>query len=275
MKKFLMKTRPLSTVVSATALLVGCLASPSQAQVSPAVRDWDCTISGTARGIAQLTFNLDGTITGQTHLQTLKKLPGSTDNDPRSQSNRTGEPNASPTEVINFFGSATIDGRWSTTESGRLIGFIHEGSYVIQSSTTNASTNSVSFTGVVRGGTAPRLTLQGTSPLGRQIFVGIPLQTLVDISGLYSATGKRGPSPVVEFFTLESLGMNVYHVEGSAPAFSYSGEAILSGHRRLSMATTGGPGNVTEAMGSFDAVRHRGVLHGRDSLGPVSFHVFQ
>src|SRR5438034_6488561 len=149
MNQLPMNMRPLSVFVSATVLLAGWLASPSQAQVDP-TGDWDFTISGKARGIAQVTFNSDGTITGVAHLQTLRKAP---DLDPRGTGDRSGE-SSSATLFTNFFGSAGIDGVWTMTPSGRVIGFLNEGSVTLSATATNVSTNSVSFHAVVRGGSA-------------------------------------------------------------------------------------------------------------------------
>src|SRR2546422_878152 len=143
---------------------------PSGAQVSP-VGDWDFTVGGAARGIARVTFNADGTIDGEIHVQTLKKAPGS-GVDPRGQTElgRDFEPPPVAPPFTNIFGSANIDGRWGFDAGGHVLGFLNEGSILISESTTNASTNSVSFRGVVRGGGSPRMTLYGTSPLGSQIF---------------------------------------------------------------------------------------------------------
>src|SRR5438552_18867005 len=117
MNQLPMNMRPLSVFVSATVLLAGWLASPSQAQVDP-TGDWDFTISGKARGLAQITFNSDGTITGLAHLQTLRKAP---DLDPRATGDRSGEP-SSAALFTHLFGSASIDRAWPMTPPGRVIG---------------------------------------------------------------------------------------------------------------------------------------------------------
>ena len=120
--------------------------------------------------------------------------------------------------------------------------------------------------------------MKGTSSLGSQVFQGVPLQSLPDISGPYATVGKRDGKSVVEFFTLSSLGANNYSVAGGGPGSSFAGFAILSAMKRLSM-TTEEQGtnriNVTMAVGPFNTnyvgtSKSPGRLNGRDSYGPVS-----
>jgi len=267
-----------------------------QAQLDPSVLGpaWDFTLSGQARGVAQIVFNADGTLAGQVHIETRKKFKETSSNDadgrlgvnPEDRSGGTGSStNSTASSVTNLFGAFGIDGRWGFDPSTqRIIGFLNEGGIIQAANATNATatTNSVSFRGVVRGGSNPKLTLHGTSPLGSQVFQGIPLQALVDISGSYAAAGSRNGKSVVEFFTLAALGANNYTVaNGVSPGAACEGNAILSGRKQLSIVT-GELGtnriNVTMAVGGFKTnyvgtSKSPGKLNGRDSYGPVSLKV--
>jgi hypothetical protein len=166
---------------------------------------------------------------GQTHIETRKgatKVSSTPDENlrggdgkraPSDDAEDTDPP--APAEVANFYGAATVDGLWSFDISGRLIGFLNLGSFVITSTSTNATTNSFSFRGRARGGSRPRLTMMVEGVLGRSTYRGVPLTTLTDISGDYRVTGRRGNNSVVELFTLTAAGMNNYLVSGSGLGF--------------------------------------------------------
>jgi hypothetical protein len=270
---------------SALALLAGTTA---QAQVPPSpVGPWDCTLSGKAQGIAQLTFNADGTIDGYVQLYTTKKAPepnprGSAEEAARQSD--TSMTNSTP-PVTNYFGSAGLEGRWSYAEGGaergKIIGYLNEGNFIITSSSTNAATNHITFNGVVRNGTNPRLTLQGVGPVGKVTYTGIPESSLLDIGGVYTATGQRGHKSTVEFFTLTSQGgnNNTYNVTaGSSPAFGFTGTALLSGRKLFSMVTTSQGTNgyyLTALVGSIKTNTATASLKGRDNVnGRLSLRMF-
>jgi hypothetical protein len=257
----------------------------AQAQVSPTiVPAWDFTISGNARGVAQISFNIDGSIEGQVQMQTRKNF-NNTDSNPRGSvsDDRNGDSDdtPAPTTVTNFLGSASINGQWGFDPSGKIIGFLNQESDVISSTTTNRITNavthSISFRGSVRNGSLPRFTFKGSSPLGSQIYQGIPLQPLPDISGAYIATGRRGSNRVVEFFTLSPFGINSYLVDGSSSGLTYSGEALLSGRKQLSMITLSNGTNdlvITGVFGSFKTNTLTGALSGQGNEDKVSLKLF-
>ena len=275
-------------MMSGLAVIGICLTNHVQAQSDPSVLGpvWDLTLSDQARGVAQIVFNANGTLVGQVQIQTLKRTGGSTDLDDRGLTDDRGgsgsSTNSTSSTVTNMIGSPVIDGQWGFDPSTqRIVGFLNEGLFIVTATTTNATTNSVSFRGVVRGGSRPRMTLHGTSPLGRQVFQGVPLQALPDISGPYAAIGRRGNTPVVEFFTLSAAGLNNYDIAGGSPGYTYSGNAILSARRQLSMFTeadgTNGI-NLTMIVGSFNTnrlntARSLGSLKGRDSHGSVSLKI--
>ena len=280
-----------AALISGLAVLGGSLTSHLRAQVDPSVLgpDWDLTLSGQARGVAQITFNANGSLSGQVLIETRKTVGSSTSNvdergsfPPDVRNGGTGSTN-STSSVTNISGLFIIGGSWGFDPSTqRIIGFLNEGANVRFESSTNATTNSVTFHGVVHGGTRPRMTLSGTSPLGRQVFHGVPLQALPDISGPYAAVGRRGEHSVVEFFTLSATGGNNYSVAGSSPGYTYAGGAILSARRQLSIATVanGTNGiNDTIIVGGFNTnflntSRSLGTLKGSDNHGPVSFRIF-
>jgi hypothetical protein len=283
MKMITTKTNWLASL-SVVALALASL--NAQAQVSPTiVPAWDFTISGNARGVAQMIFNIDGSIEGQLQMQTRKNF-NNTDSNPRgsvSGDDRNGGSDDTPasTSVTNFIGSATVNGQWGFDPSGKIIGFLNQESEIISGTSTNRITNavthSISFRGSVRDGSLPRFTFKGSSPLGSQIYQGIPLQPLPNISGAYIATGRRGSNRVVEFFTLSPFGINSYLVDGSSSGLTYSGEALLSGRKQLSMVTASTGTNefvLTGVFGSFKTNTLTGALSGKASGNPVSLKVF-
>ena len=82
----------------------------------------------------------------------------------------------------------------------------------------------------------------------------------------------------MEFFSLVSQGLNIYTVtNGASPGFTFSGQAILSARKQLSMVTASEGTNaliITSLVGSFKTNKLTGTLKGRDSHGPVSVKVF-
>lgn len=257
--------------------------SQVQAQFDPTVwgpNGWDFTISGNARGIAHLTFNTDFTVTGAVHIITSKRV-GSSDSDDRSLTDggrNNGESTNSAPAITNFFGSAVVVGQWSFHPvSHKVIGFLNEWSVIETATSTNTVLNTLTFRGVGKGGTRPRLTLSGTGPLGRQTFQGVPLQALPDIAGTYGISGTRAGHTVTEFLTLTSTGQNTYNVAGAGPGQVYIGDAILSARKQLSIVTeslgTNAP-TITALVGSFNTNKLSGTLKGRDTSGKVSVKVF-
>jgi hypothetical protein len=278
-KKTLTKWLSLA-VAPALALLAGSVPQAQAAAFDSPVGAWDFTLSGKAQGIAQITFNGDGSIDGYVQIYTTKKVPEPNPRGGPDDGSRTGDTNTPPA-FTNYFGSATIEGRWSFDEKGKIMGYLNEGNFVITSTSTNASTNSITFNGKVSLGTSPRVTLQGSGPLGKVTYSGIPDGPLLDIGGVYSATGKRGGTTSVEFFTLTSQGgnNNRYNVTaGSSPGAAYTGTASLSGRKQFSMVVSGlgsGGFNLTALVGSIKTNTFKATLKGRDSLhGNVTLKTF-
>jgi hypothetical protein len=247
------------------------------------VGPWDFTLSGKAAGIAQMTFNADGTIDGNVQIYTKVKLPDPEDN-PRGPADTTGSrngtANTNTTYVTNYAGEAVIDGRWSFDAKGKLVGYLNEGGYTYTTTSTNATTNGISFRGTVSLGAKPRMTLQGSGNVSRT-YSGIPETALVDISGTYTATGKRLGYASTEFFTLTSMGgnNNVYNVtQGSRPGFGFDGRALLSGRKQVSMVTVSTPPSLyilTVLVGSINTNKATASLTGRESVnGSVSLKMF-
>jgi hypothetical protein len=283
MKKYSLMKRLSLAAASALALLAGTAPPAPAAPFDSPVGAWDFTLSGNAQGIAQITFNADGTIDGYVQLYTTKKAaepnPRGSAEEAARQSD-TSMTNSTP-PVTNYFGSAGIEGRWSFDERGKIIGYLNEGNFTITSSSTNAATNHITFNGVVRLGTSPRVTLQGRGPVGKVTYTGIPDAPLLDIGGVYSATGNRGNSPTVEFFTLTSQGgnNNSYNVTaGSSPGFGFTGIALLSGRKLFSMVTTSQGTNgyyLTALVGSIKTNTATASLKGRENAsGKVSLRMF-
>jgi hypothetical protein len=138
-------------------------------------------------------------------------------------------------------------------------------------------------------GTKPHITLQGSDSLGKRTYTGIPDGPLIDLSGVYTGTGTRGGNKVVEFFTLTSRGgnNNTYDVtQGSSPGFTYSGVALLSGRKQLSMKTTSlgtedfiltvviGSVNTNKAKASLKGHFFKGNDASSGTNGSVSLNTF-
>lgn len=263
---------------SALTLLAGMAPLAQAAAFDSPVGQWDFTLSGKAQGIAQIVFYADGTIDGYVQIYTTKKVPSPNPRGGPDDASRTADTNAPPS-FTNYFCSAGIEGRWSFDERGKIIGYLNEGYFVITSTSTNATTNSITFSGVVRLGT--RVTLQGSGPVGKVTYTGIPEGPLLDIGGVYSATGKRGDKSTVEFFTLTSQGgnNNSYDVTaGSSPGFGFAGTGLLSGRKQFSMVTPSLGTNgyyLTALVGSIKTNTFKASLKGRDSVnGTVSLRTF-
>jgi hypothetical protein len=279
MKKHPLIKRLSVAAASALALLASTAPQAQGAAFDSPVGDWDFTLSGNAQGIAQLTFNANGTIDGYVQNYTTKKLPK--DNNPRGPSDegtRGVETTNSTTTITNYFGDATVVGFWSFDERGKILGFLNEMTFIRTPTETNPVTYNITFSGVVTLGT--RVTLQGLGPLGKVTYSGIPEGPLVNISGNYSARGKRGSVSTTEFFTLTSQGgnNNRYDVVGASPSFNFVGEALLSGRKQLSMVTGSLGTNtffLTALVGSIKTNTAKASLKGRENIrGGVSLSTF-
>ena len=275
MKKHPLIKRLSLAAASALALLAGTTPPAQGAAFDSPVGQWDFTLSGKARGNAQIVFNADGTIDGYVQRYTNKKLPKTNPRGPSDDGTRNVL-STNTVSITNLSGDATIDGHWGFDERGKILGYLNEHSF----EGTNATTDSITFNGVV---TAPtRVTLQGRSSVGKITYSGIPDGPLLNIGAVFTATGKRGKTQVVEFFTLTSMGGNnsIYGVtQGSSPGQTYGGVALLSGRKQLSMVTTNNDGltplRLTTLVGSIKTNTAKASLTGKESVaGSVSLKIF-
>src|SRR5206468_81145 len=164
-------------------LLLGWPVLNASAQPGP-VGNWDCVLGGNERGVAQLFFNADGSLSG------------------RALFTFTGRAVATYTNrgvlYTNFLGGAYLLGQWSyasPTTTNRIVGIINGVSSPAGS--TTLTTNGLSFHGLVG---RSKLTLLAVGYQGNVSFQGIRLRATNDLTGGYYATGqKRGaPTPFVE-----------------------------------------------------------------------------
>ena len=132
---------------SAACLLLGSIAPIAQAQPASPVQVWDIVVSGTQRGLAQITFSSDFTLSG-VEIITGTIHDSSTDTNPRgpffSGSRLPFPENTNSTPVTNFYGRAYLSGRWTYDSAGRTIGVMSE------SGGPDSLTNGISFKAVVR-----------------------------------------------------------------------------------------------------------------------------
>ena len=228
------------------------------AQSSP-VGPWDVVLSGDQKGVAQITFNADFTITG-TEVITIKPKAAPKTN-PRgelSSSDRVPAGGSSTNSTTNtfFFGTSPLSGMWLYNGSG-VVGILLEGD--------SSLTNGISFRGKKSGN---RLTLMGTHAGRRIHYRGIPLITQSNIMGNFSITGKKDGEPYVEILNLTpDITENRYLVTGQGPAYDFTGFALLSGQNQLAIAalqSIGSNGVLSAISGSFKARSGKGSLTGVD-----------
>ncbi len=234
------------------AALFGAVASVI-AQNSP-VGDWDFVLSGSQKGVAQITFNSDFTLSG-TEVITARPDPAPDENerggpDPASRHPLPGE----GTTNTFFFGSSPLVGTWTFNGSG-VVGILIEGDVGL--------TNGISFKGKRSGN---RLTLVGHHE-GRTInYRGVPLTAASNIMGNFSVMGKKDGEAFVELMNLTpDITQNRYLVTGQGPAYDFTGFALLSVQNQLAIASLqsiGTNGVLSAVSGSFNPRSGRGSLSG-------------
>jgi len=230
-----MKTMALKTQFSVAVLaaaLLGGFAPHGSAQPSPTTNPWDLVISGSQRGVAQLTFLNDFTVSGSqiiTMPPTHRDTPD--DLDPRLPGGDPGR--VPPTTTENpktiWYGLASLQGSWTWDSKGNIVGVLTEFGGPV--------TNGISFKGSVRPGV--RITLNVNRDDGRKFtYKGIPLVPQPSIAGNYYATGGREKVPFNEIMTLTpGTDPNTYDVVGTGPAYTFMGSAYLSGSKHLALYT--------------------------------------
>jgi hypothetical protein len=224
------------------------------AQNSP-VGDWDVVLSGDQKGVAQITFNADFTITG-TEVITARPDPAPDDNPRQGLPGRDEGANGTNTAPTVFFGSSPLTGTWTYDGSG-LVGFLVEGDEALM--------NGISFHGKRNG---DRLTLVGTHA-GRKIhYRGVPLMAQSNIMGTFFINGKKDGEPYVEIVNFTpDVTQNRYLVSGQGPGYDLMGFALLSGQKQLAIASIqniGSNGVLSAVSGSFNVKSGRGSLTGVD-----------
>jgi hypothetical protein len=225
------------------------------AQSSP-VGDWDVVLSGNQKGVAQITFNADFTITG-TEVITTRPDPAPDDNPRQGLPGRDEDTNGDTNTVLTvFFGSSPLVGTWAYSGSG-IVGLLTEGDETLM--------NGISIQGKRSGN---RLTLVGTHE-GRKIhYQGIPLMTQSNIMGTFFVKGKKDGEPYVEILNLTpDVTENRYLVSGQGPGYDLMGFALLSGQKKLAIASLqsiGSNGVLSAVSGSFNVKSGRGSLTGVD-----------
>ena len=235
-------------VFAAAVTLVGFASSTSsvQAQIAPDGA-WDLVVSGSQRGLAQITFNPDFTLEG-VEIITFKRTTGtsSDDDNPRGNSDETrGGTTIVSGSTTNFYGMGALTGSWTFDNSQRVIGF-----FSLTDGTNTVS--AVSFTALVRTNlTSRKITLNGVSNGKSITYKGIPLNALPDISGEYYGQGKVGGSPFNEVLTFAPSGdPNTYDVTGAGPAYEYAGFVMVSAQKQMAFVSLLDYGNDTTRLRS-------------------------
>lgn len=276
MKINFLQKRLLAIAGPAVALVIaGSTVQTQAAAFDSPVGDWDFSFSGSEKGVAQITFLGDNTLTGFEILAPGKPLSSGTtpesnprggtfnDNDPR-----TGQPNGSSNTNKYVWGGVLIDGYWGFDEKGKVVGAV--------TFTSSASTNGMSFIGTVTAGT--RMTLRASDETGGMVYRGVPRTALPDISGDYTATGKKGRSRHTGIFTLSaSADPNIYDVVAHGPGYDGAGFALLTSNNKLGIYYEIGETNpaIVSLIGSFNATRLKGTVSGTDGTNNFSLKVVQ
>jgi len=232
-------------IAASSALLMGTSQSLAQPFVTPGGIVWDCTMSGSRNGLAQLAFGAlpgDGTpgAFSSFELIVLKNHSTSpnqaTDSRGPTGDGRQGTPtNSTVTPAFtNIFGAGVFDGGlWNFDVNGRIIGTFTEsvpptscvtntvvttssetnGSTITTTYTTNVTvdctgglTNGLSFSGHVSISKGiPRLSLVAKGAAGTTIYKGVPAAQLPDASGAYYGDLIQSGRHNTEFLTLTAV----------------------------------------------------------------------
>ena len=276
MKINLLQKRFLSIAGSLAAVVIGGVtANVTAAPFDSPVGDWDFSFSGSEKGVAQITFLGDNTLTGFEILTPGKPLKSGTtpDTNPRGGPStdldpRTGEPEDGSSTNKYVWGGVLIDGYWGFDEKGKVVGTV--------TFTSASSTNGLSFIGTVVAGT--RMTLRASDETGGMVYRGVPRAALADISGTFTATGKKGRSRHTGFFTLSPSGNpNVYDVEAHGPGYDGVGFALLTSNNKLGIYYEIGETNpaIVSLTGSFNTTKLKGNISGTDGTNNFSVKVVQ
>jgi len=231
------------------------------AQAQTPVGSWDCLLTGSEHGVAQVSLMDDGSVTGIAVYTFLS----------RDGANHTNH----GVVLHNIFGSARLSGQWAregAVAGDRITGYIN---FVSPALSEPTRTNGFSFRGSARG---EKLTFVAKGYAGRMVFHGSPLSTAPDVSGTFRANGlgQRGRLPFVEIFNLTPVPgegtnnsiLNCYIGEGGGPGYEYDGVFLVSQRNYAAFAqtrnSTGDP--LAAYAGRFDPSSGRGLLTGTDGV---------
>lgn len=273
MKKNFFLKRLSSVLAPVVALMIGGSAAQTvAAPLDSPVGDWDFSFSGSEKGVAQITFMSDFTLTGFEILMPGKpRSDSSADTNPRGGSStsvdpRTGQPaDGSGTNTFSW-GGVLIDGFWGFDEKGKVVGAV--------TFTSSSRTNGLSFVGTVVAGI--RMTLRASDDSGRMIYRGVPRAALPDISGDYTATGKKGRSLLTGMLSLAPTGSpNIYDVVIHGPGFEGEGIGLLTSNNKLGVYYEIGTNNPTivALSGAFNPTRLKGTVSGTDGANNISLKI--
>ena len=269
-KNFFLKQLPF-LAAPMMALMIGgsAVVSTMAAAFDSPVGDWDFSFSGSEKGVAQVTFLGDFTLTGFEIL-----MPGKPRSDSGADSNprgglstgvdpRTGQPNDASGTNTSSWGGVLIDGFWGFDGKGRVVGAV--------TFTTSSTTNGMSFVGTVVAGT--RMTLRASDDTGDMIYRGVPRAALPDISGDYTATGKKGHARLTGILSLSPSGNpNIYDVVIHGPGHDGTGIALLTSNKKLGIYYEIGTVDaaIVALSGSFNPTRLKGSVTGTDGTNNLS-----
>lgn len=221
-----------------------------QAQITPD-GTWDFVISGSQRGLAQITFRPDFTLEG-VEIITFKQSSGTVEDDPRGNGSRgdVGTGTSASGSSTNFYGMGSLTGSWTFDNRQKVIGFIS-----LMDGTNTAG--GISFTAVVK---TNRITLKGVSNGKSITYKGVPLNALPDISGEYYAQGKSAGAPFNEVLTLAPSGdPNTYEATGAGPAYEYIGLVMVSAQKQMAFVSLIDYGNdnvrLRSVAGSYNPTK--------------------
>jgi hypothetical protein len=258
----------LHAAIMAATLAVSGLATVAHGAAfdSPTGLTWDCVISGARNGLAYLTFDPSGTITGVEILVPRRK-PSSSDSDGRGgfepdDRNPSGTSGGTTNQVDQIFGPADINGLWSFDTSGKVVGFFAEG--------TNSP---LGFRASVSQGS--RITMVASISAGKTTYSGRPAVLLVgSYGGAWNGFKNQNNQSFVEIFNMSLVGgqgPNLYNVSGNGGGYSYTGIAIISVQKKIAFGLDITPStNLRATFGSFDLGKAKGSTKGWDQLpGPV------
>jgi len=264
-----------SVAAPVVALMIGGSAVQTTAAAfdSP-VGDWDFSFSGSEKGVAQVTFAGDFTLTGFEILMPGKPKPNnsSVDVNPRGGPStgvdpRTGQPEVgSGTNTVYSWGGVLVAGFWGYDERGKIVGAV--------TYTSSSSTNGMSFVGSVVQGR--RMTLKASDDTGKMIYSGVPRVVLPDISGDYTATGKKGRTKLTGLLSITPSGdPNLYEIEVRGPGYTGTGIGMLTSNKKLGIYYEIGATNpaIVSLSGAFNSSKLKGTVTGTDGTNNISLNI--